>query len=139
MLDVTLLYHEEAHGGLVHEICKPLDAEDPVAPRESAERYHGLVGVQDYGAGNAGIYSSDQVLGLALVGLQVIHQGIDIATLATEPARQLTGLCPRTGGRRSGFGAVPHRGGGPDRRGEEEGPYPQAYRGQRVAAYPRPG
>ena len=101
MLDVTLLYHEEAHASLVYEICEPLDAKDQVAPCESAERYHGLLGVQDYGAGNPGAYSSDEVLGITLVGLQVFHQGSNLATLASKPARQLTGFCLRASGRRS--------------------------------------
>ena len=69
MLDVTLLYHEETHAALVYETRKPLDAKGQVAPLESAEGYHRLVGVQNYGAGNTGIYSSDQVGGIALVGL----------------------------------------------------------------------
>ena len=59
MLDVTPFYYEETHAALVYETCKPLDAKDRVAPLKSAERYHRLVGVQNYGAGDTGIYGSD--------------------------------------------------------------------------------
>jgi hypothetical protein len=68
VLDVTLLYNEKTHGALVYETCKPLHAKDLVAPLKSSERYYRLVGVQNYGAGNTGIYGGDQVLGIALVG-----------------------------------------------------------------------
>src|SRR3712207_1750798 len=140
MLDVTLLYHEETHGALVYQTCKPLDTEDPVAPLKSAERYHRLVGVQNDGAGKIGLYSSDYVPSIALVGLQVFHQGIDLAAIATKSARRLTGTCLKTSGRCPSFGAFPHRRGGQDRRGKEEGEHAYAYRGQaqRIAADHQP-
>jgi hypothetical protein len=56
------LYQEVTYGAFSYQTCKSLVAKDRVSPIKAAERYNRLVCVQDYGAGNTGIYSSDQVL-----------------------------------------------------------------------------
>ena len=123
------LQQKELHVAFIDEIFQPRRAQDGVVPREAAQGDDGIVGVQDRVLGKLLVRGGHQVLGRALVGLEVLEQGCGVANkvLRRPPVREW----PRTSRRCARLAAVPDRRGGPDGWSDQQRHHPDACRGQR--------
>src|SRR5919202_350076 len=145
---LPVLYQEEAHSAFIHEPGELVGGNDRIAAREPSERdyWRGLIGVQDDRGRAHGVCGSNQVPGVAPVGLKVVHQywvgGITASpgptsrsTTRPTPGRSLNSL--GTGGPHPPA-PLPRRVGGPRRGGDEKGQYPYGHHTRRVNAYVQP-
>src|SRR5919202_1012404 len=109
-------HQEEAHGAPIHEVGELPGGNDRVDDVVSPERDHGLVGVQDDRGRAHGVGGYNQVLGAALVGLQVLYQCevcVPAGTARTTTWRSATRGTPsprrRTSSRRGTSAGTPWR------------------------------